>query len=283
LRKLHRKFYYRVLCRLEKHIYGNPGVVLAGVSWRTAEFLRSYFNRSDVDVIPNGVDTVAFSTAVRTARRAESRQNLALKDNDFVLLLIGNDWRTKGLPCVLEAMHLCRDLPLHLVVVGQDSARPYRSMAQQLGLANRCRWVSGSSDVAALYAAADIYVSPSLEDAFALPLLEAMACGLPVITSEQTGGSKIITNGEDGFVLTSPRDPIALGSLLRKLYEQAEIRHRVGNKAALTAQRYTWDRTAADTWKFLQSAGQNCKEAYDHEHPAQVKNAQRAESEHREA
>jgi len=101
------------------------------------------------------------------------------------------------------------------------------------------------------YAAADLYSGPSLHDSFALPPIEAMACGLPVITSVTNGGSQIITEGLDGFVLSDPQDSVALSQLITRLYEQPELRRTVGENAARTAQSYSWERNASGTWEFL--------------------------------
>ncbi len=104
------------------------------------------------------------------------------------------------------------------------------------------------------YAAADTYVGPSLEDAYGLPILEAMACGLPVIASARAGASEIVRHGENGFVLHDPEDSGELAGLLRSLYGDAALRERFAYEAARTAVRETWDRNAADTWEFLQHA-----------------------------
>ena len=117
--------------------------------------------------------------AARLARRTGARQRRVFCDEDFVLLLIGNDWRSKGLLTILEAMAALSLLPLRLLVVGNDSAESFRARAVQLGLQDRCRWEISSPDVLDFYAAADVYVSPSREDSFGLPVAEAMACGLP--------------------------------------------------------------------------------------------------------
>src|SRR5690242_16848119 len=109
-----------------------------------------------------------------------------------------------------------------------------------------------SANAIRLYAAADAYVSPTFEDAFALPPLEAMACGLPVITSINNGGSQIITEGVDGFIVTDPDDSIALANLLRRLARQPDLRNRVGENAAHTAKQYTWDRNAVAVWDLIQ-------------------------------
>jgi UDP-glucose:(heptosyl)LPS alpha-1,3-glucosyltransferase len=169
-----------------------------------------------------------------------------------VLLLIGNDWQSKGLPTILSAMAACPDLPFRLLVVGSDANERFYERAKSLGVYERCMWEHPQPDVIELYAAADVYVSPSREDAFALPPLEAMACGLPVITSINNGGSQIITEGLDGFIVAVADDSVALANLLRRLAMHPDLRSRVGENAARTAQQYTWDRNAAAVWEFIQ-------------------------------
>jgi UDP-glucose:(heptosyl)LPS alpha-1,3-glucosyltransferase len=254
-RRLHRRVYYSLLTWLERRIYTHSKVALAAVSQRTAALLNQYFHRQDVRVIPNGVDGTQFPPARRLALRAGARSRYNFLETDFVLLLIGNDWRNKGLSTVLAAMAASRELPLRVLVAGQDAMAPsFREVASSLGLSEKCRWETASVDAIDLYAAADAYVSPSLEDAFALPPLEAMACGLPVITSVNNGGSQIITENVDGFVLSDPNDAVALARHLRNLQEQPDLRLRIGDNARRTAQAYTWDRNASETWEFLKQA-----------------------------
>jgi glycosyltransferase involved in cell wall biosynthesis len=102
------------------------------------------------------------------------------------------------------------------------------------------------------YASADVYVSPTLEDAFALPPAEAMACGLPIITSDNNGGAEIVTSGEDGFVLDDPSDFLALAQILRRLMLDPELRRRIGENAVQAARKLTWDGAAAhirESWE----------------------------------
>ena len=247
--------YYSLLTWLERRIYSSSKVSLAAVSRRTASLLSQYFHRQDVHVIPNGVDTAQFSPAGRLALRDEARSRRKLLENDLVLLLIGNDWHTKGLSTVLPAMAACPEIPLCLLVAGQDPmARLFREAARSLGLSEKCRWEATPVDAIELYAAGDVCVSPSLEDSFGLPVLEAMACGLPVVTSVNAGVSELIRNGVDGFVLQDPRDSQALAELLRKLSASAELRNQIGEAASETARQWTWDRNAAAVFELLQKA-----------------------------
>ena len=253
LRRLHRRAYYATVAALERIVYANRKTRLAAVSRRTADLLARYFNRTDITVIYNGIDTVQFSVPARLAHRQGARYRHNFSDKEVVLLLIGNDWRVKGLPTILAAMAATRDLPLRLLVVGSDVPTSFQQSAQQLGIADRCRWESPRPDVIDFYATADIYVSPSLEDSFGLPVAEAMACGLRVITSKFAGVSELIQNERDGLILSDPSNAAVLSELLRGLHANAAARTTLGDAAAVAAQDWTWDRNATQIWQWLQS------------------------------
>ena len=241
-RAIHRHLYYRLISALERRIYPNPHVTLAAVSGLTAREVERRFGRKDVRVIPNAVDLEVFNPMARQNRRAEVRLYLRFEEKDFVLLLVGNDWKKKGLIYLFGAVARCPDLPLKVLVVGRDDRTLYLADIGRMGLDRSVRFVESSSDVVQFYAAADAYIGPSLIDAFALPPVEAMACGLPVVTSRNNGGSEIISNGVDGFVLEEPTDEDALAHLIQKLYNDADLCRRLGEAASRTVQQYTWAR-----------------------------------------
>ena len=253
-RSFHRRAYYRLVAGLERRIYADPKVSLAAVSRRTATLLREEFGRQDVRVIPNGVDTAQFSPSARLARRSEVRQRRKIQSDGFVLLLIGNDWRVKGIETIFRAMGKLRNLPVSLLVAGDDSPATFQETAKSLGILERCRFEPSRKDVLDFYAAADVYVSPSREDSFGLPVAEAMACGLPVITSPFAGVSEFIQNGMNGFVLRDARDEKELAGLLEQLFRDHDLRQRVGETAAASAVEWDWDKNAAAVWELLQEA-----------------------------
>jgi glycosyltransferase involved in cell wall biosynthesis len=253
-RRLHRRAYYALLARLERRSYADLAVSLVAVSQRTATLLNDYFHRKDVHVIPNGVDTAQFSPSARLALRAGARLRRKIQEVDFVLLLIGNDWRVKGLETVLRAVGALRELPILMIAAGDDSPDFFREAAKALGISDRCRFEPSREDVLDFYAAADLYVSPSREDSFALPVAEAMACGLPVITSMNAGVAELIHDGIDGFVLREPDDFQALVQLVDRLRADEVLRGNVGAAGAKAALPWTWDRNAADIWELLKGA-----------------------------
>ncbi|HKV23436.1 MAG TPA: glycosyltransferase family 4 protein [Candidatus Acidoferrum sp.] len=250
-RMAHRRLYYGLLAWMERSVYSDKEITLVAVSRRTCEMLKSRFRRRDALVVPNGVDTFHFSSIARTALREEARKRRNLSGEDCVLLFIGNDWRIKGLQTVLEAMASLPAAGLRLLIAGNDVAAPFRQNADRLGIGNRCLWEQSRPDVIDYYAASDIYVSPSCEDSFGLPVAEAMACGLPVITSALAGVSECVQDGVDGFVIQNPRNAGMLSEILRKLSENPDLRRNIGQAAERKIAHWNWDRHAAAMWEIL--------------------------------
>lgn len=244
LRGIHRRLYYHLLHFLERHIYTDPKVTLATVSQHTAAQIARYFRRNDVAVIPNGVDITVFNSEARARRRSEARQRWSVAPAEHVLLLIGNDWQNKGLAVLLEAAAQCAGFPLRVLVVGEEDPSPWGACVSRLGLAERVMFLPPASDVMDFFAAADIYVAPSLEDSFNLPALEAMACGLPVIVSTRAGVSEWIRDDVNGALLQVPENAAELASILRKLAGDPPAALRMGVAAAETAATLSWGRHA---------------------------------------
>lgn len=251
---IHRRLYYRLIMALERMVYPRPETRLVAVSQLVSRHLQEFFGRSDATVIPNAVDTDRFTPQVRAQRREIARATLHLSPEMFVLLMVGNDWAKKGLETLAHCLAECRDLPITLLVVGRDDPGIFLPLLDRLAVRDRVKFHPSTNKVENFYAAADLYASPALEDSFAMPPLECMACGLPVITSVNNGGSQSITDGLDGFVLVDPLDTAVLSALVRRLFEHPELRSRVGENAARTAQSYTWDSNARDIWDVLMSA-----------------------------
>jgi UDP-glucose:(heptosyl)LPS alpha-1,3-glucosyltransferase len=244
---------------LERRIYSDPRVRLAAVSKLVAAQLEKHFGRTDPVVIPNAVETAIFNSGARLARRSVSRQSLKLDDSDFVVLLIGNDWKKKGLDQLLRALAII-EIPIQLLVVGKDDPGLYRPALRQLRLEDRVRFLAPSADVLSFYAAADAYVAPSLEDAFGLPILEAMACGLPVIASVQAGASENVVDGETGFLLRDPMNHVELAELIRRLASDKSAARKIGAAAAQYVKAsVSWDHNVSATRKFLENASASRK------------------------
>ncbi|MFZ0639050.1 MAG: glycosyltransferase family 4 protein [Candidatus Acidiferrales bacterium] len=246
-RLLHRQLYYRLILKLERHIYRNPGVTLIVIARRVSDGLQRFYGRKNPSsVLYFGLDREIFNPQRRLELREVARRELRLGSDEFALLLIGNDWLNKGLPLLLEVMGRLRKLPLHLLVVGTDNPSPYQSTIRDNSLAGRIHFLPPRKDVEYYYAAADAYTGPSREDALPLPPAEAMACGLPVIVTSQCGVSEIIVDGEDGLIMQDAFNADDLAAKVRQLYENHALRQQLSEKAAETAQQYNWERSGRE-------------------------------------
>ena len=249
---LHRKLYYALIARLERRLYRNPRRSLILISGRTRVPLKSFYGRCEkFPVVYQGVDQKTFNPATRLSLREFARKSLRLSSGQFVLLLIGNDWKNKGLPVLLKAFRYLDAFPLQLLVVGQDNPSYYRELVQRNQGQVRVQFLPPRKDVEFYYAAADAYAGPSREDTFAQPPAEAMACGLPVITSATNGTSEIIDNGVDGFVMPDASDASELASLIRRIYEDPAMRESIGAKAAEKMRQFTWERNGREMTEIL--------------------------------
>jgi len=251
-RLLHRHLYYRLIVKLERRIYPNPKIDLNVISRRVSDGLQEFYGREGPSpVVHCGLDGEVFNPKRRLELRESARREFHLDAGQFTLLLIGNDWRNKGLVVLLDVMERLRELPLQLLVVGQDDPSPYESIIRAKSLANRIHFLPLRKDVEFYYAASDVYAGPSKEDAFGIPPLEAMACALPVIVSGRSGVSELVTHGVDGYILENPEQPEELAKLIASLYEDAPLRQRLSEKAAETARQYTWERSAREFGELL--------------------------------
>jgi glycosyltransferase involved in cell wall biosynthesis len=254
-RLIHRWLYYRLIISLERRMYTNPKTSLILIAKKTADDLKRHYGLTEpFPIVYIGLDKEIFNPELRRRMRPEVRGQLGLGDDKFVLVLVGNDWKKKGLVTLIEAMAELKGVPLILVVAGKDDSAPYQSRIRDLGLEEKVKFYPSRADVQWYYAAADVYVGPSLEDTFAQPPAEAMACGLPVITTATNGTAEIITDGVDGLILQDPNDVAGLAERVRLLYEHPELRESIAAQAAVTAGEYTWDRNGVEMRAIFASA-----------------------------
>ncbi len=151
-------------------------------------------------VIYSGVDTEKFSPASRDTFRDPMRQKYSIPLDAPVAVFVGSGFERKGLAAFLQALALNNNL--YGVVVGKDkhSAR-YVAMAKKLGIQDRVQFTGGVADTRPHYAMADVFVLPTIYEPFGLVCLEALACGLPVVTSTSAGAAELIVDGVNGYAV----------------------------------------------------------------------------------
>jgi UDP-glucose:(heptosyl)LPS alpha-1,3-glucosyltransferase len=184
--------------------------------------------RERIRVIPNAIDAQRLAVDDARARRARVRDRYGLRPDDLVALFVGHNFRLKGLYPLLEALALGRRRnlsarPIHLLVCGGGKLGPVRRWVDELGLADTIHLAGFMADVRDAYHAADFFVSPTYYDPCSLVVFEALACGLPVITTACNGAGELITAGDEGFVVSAPD---ALGELADDLEKMTNDEQR---------------------------------------------------------
>jgi UDP-glucose:(heptosyl)LPS alpha-1,3-glucosyltransferase len=152
------------------------------------------------------MDRFGFDPALRT----KSRQHLKLKPDEIALLFAGSGWERKGLLFAIQAMALCRNKRLRLLVAGRGNESFYKTKRLRFWLEDPVRFLGEVPDLVPVYAAADIFILPTIYDPFSNACLEALACGLPVITTRSNGFSEIIEDGVHGSIIEHASNLVGL-------------------------------------------------------------------------
>jgi glycosyltransferase involved in cell wall biosynthesis len=230
---LHRWRYRRVLSPLVRRFFA--------VSRTLADFLvrECRVPASRVRVIVNGVDIARFAPTADAPPRSAPGPTIGV--------LTRLDSR-KGLPYLVQATEQLRsDLPnIQLLIAGDGEERAtLERQARSLGLTERVVFTGAVTDPASFYRTLDLFVLPSLDEAFGLVLLEAMAAGLPVIGTRVGGVPEILEDGQQGL-LVAPADSRALAEAIRSLWGDPDRRKRMAEAARQHALRFDIGRTAKE-------------------------------------
>lgn len=244
-----------ILLSLEARIFGPGGTrVLTVNSDRVGDEIRRHYGTAveRIRLIRNGVDLARFHPDRRREFRGGARARLGLGPEPVALLFAGSGFERKGLrSLILGAAEYARrrgTRPLEILVAGKGDPRPYQRLARSVGLGPAPRFLGLWTRLDELHAAADAFVLPTLYDPAANATLEAMASGLPVITTRMDGASEIIEPGRSGIVLEDPADRAALADALSALAEPT-AREIMGREARRVAEAYPLARIARETLK----------------------------------
>ena len=191
-----------------------------------------------------------------TVTRTMARRMLELPLDQPLLLFVANDYKRKGLDALLQALKL---LPpeVQLAVAGKPGAAPrYVTLARELGLESRVHFLGTQSDLVPAYRAANCLVHPTLEDTYAMVVLEAMTHGLPVVVSGPVhcGISRELHDGQEALLLHDPRNSADLARLVRTLLGDEALADRLRGQGLAFAQAHTWERAAIEYETLYQQA-----------------------------
>jgi UDP-glucose:(heptosyl)LPS alpha-1,3-glucosyltransferase len=217
------------------------------VSHMVKEHLQQYHHvpRARIHVIPNAIDADRLKVNHPGAVRCAFRNKAGLLPGDLVGLFVGHNFALKGLKPLLLALAERQRLdpsarPVHLLVCGGGNIPPYRRLANRLGLAGTVHWIGYAPDIRACFHASDFFVLPTYYDPCSLVVFEALACGLPVITTVCNGAGEVMTDGREGYILTAPD---ALGEMIGALDRMTDdaVRLEMSANAARLGREQSFD------------------------------------------
>jgi UDP-glucose:(heptosyl)LPS alpha-1,3-glucosyltransferase len=199
-----------------------------------------------IHVVPNAIDPERVLVSQPGAVRCAFRNRLGLEPSELVGLFVGHNFALKGLKPLLLALAARRHTEragrmIHLLICGSGEARPYKELAHRLGIGDAVHFLGFHPDIRACYASSDFFVQPTYYDPCSLVVLEALACGLPVITTAQNGASELMADGREGYILTAPHSQGELVAALRHLTndnkrrEMATLAARLGREQTFGA------------------------------------------------
>ena len=214
------------------------------VSERIRDDLERHYGRKDgVRVVYHGVDLDTFHPRVRECYRDEVRLELAIAPGECMALYAGN--LQKGAAAAIRAT--ARVSGVRLVLVSGSNPVADRSVAQAEGVTDRVSFRPFSKQIERFFAAADVLIFPTLFDAYGMVISEAMASGLPVITSRAAGAAELIDHGQSGWLTADSWNVDQIAEGLRALVQRPDLRSRIGAAARAAIEKHTWDRAAAQT------------------------------------
>jgi UDP-glucose:(heptosyl)LPS alpha-1,3-glucosyltransferase len=254
---------HQMILALERRYYSSPRpqTILCTSAQDLADLTTYYgVDARRCRVMPNGYDPAIFNTQRRAAERSAARSRLGLTDGDISVLFVANELHRKGFGALIEAFQQA-DIPAgRLDVVGRVAETNYRTRIERLGLSDRIRWHGSTNDVFRFYAAADVMVLPTQYEPFGIVIVEALASGLPVITSRLAGASSAVADGDNGRLLSDPTDVAELAGCLREVADPA-VRNTWAGRAAAGAEPFGWPRIFAEVEEVLRNTVQSRQDA----------------------
>jgi len=211
-----------------------------------SEMVRRHFEHyydipaDRVSVLHAAIDPERFDAPDRFKRRAEERANWSVADSTPCGVFLAMNYRLKGLePLLRSLVYLPENQPFTLAVVGSPKTGPWEQLARGLGVSHRVRFLGFRPDPQNAMFAGDFLIHPTFYDPCSLVVLEALACGLPVITTTSNGASELFTDGREGILIDDPHKHRHLAAAISKMCDPA-FRSPAGPLARQAAQRWTF-------------------------------------------
>ena len=247
--------YHRVQMMVERQAFRSPGLkrVIAVSNFVRDDLIREFGLAPEKTLtIYNGVDLERFRPATGPSERAAIRQKFAVPSSARVVAFVGNGFARKGLGFLIEAWPLVAGGAFLMVAGADRQTDKFARRARALNVGTRIVFTGPQPNVETIFHAADAFAMPSLFEPFGNVVMEAMASGLPPMTSAFSGVAEIIPPSMRGFRVENPND---VGEVALRLGALFDAPASLGAEARATAEKFTWTRYAEELNALIGSIG----------------------------
>jgi UDP-glucose:(heptosyl)LPS alpha-1,3-glucosyltransferase len=234
---------HRSFLALDRYQYQRQPLLVVAISEMVRHHFEHYYqlDPTNLRMVRIAIDLDRFDECDRPRRRLESRERWGLSPEHTVALFAGMNYRLKGLEPLLRAVALLpAESSFRLLVAGSPETAPFERLSRRLGIAERVRFAGYCADMRNGYFAADFFVHPTFYDPCSLVVLEALACGLPVITSRHNGAAEVMRPPREGYVIDDPHNLEKLAGAMKQLLDPAR-RAACAQAARRTAAQWTFE------------------------------------------
>lgn len=247
---------HRTILSIERRLYESGQVRrVITQSKLDTRLLTEYFRipADRIRRIPNGVNMTVFRPEAKS-HRAEIRKQWKIDADEPLLIFASMDFRRKGLDTLLLSLSRLKSIS-KLLVLGDGDIGRYQKQANDLGLERHVIFAGRQAGIERFYGAADLFVLPTIYEPFPNVNLEAMACGLPVITTKTAGGADIVVPGENGWLIDDAWAVDQLTEAITQFFQlSAADRNRMSQCCSETARKFTVEENALQTVRVLEEA-----------------------------
>jgi UDP-glucose:(heptosyl)LPS alpha-1,3-glucosyltransferase len=209
---------------------------------------------TDVHVLPSAIDPDRFAAEDRPKRRIEERERWGIANDETIGLFVAMNYRLKGLTPLIRSLAVVpKTHRFRIAVVGSPKFAKYERLAHQLGVGDRVKFLGFRADPRDAYFASDFLVHPTFYDPCSLVVLEALCCGLPVITTRYNGASELMTPPNEGLVIDDPHNHRSLGAAIAKLLDPA-TRSACASAARQTARKWSFEQHYQQLMQYFRQA-----------------------------
>lgn len=234
---------------LRRYLYSGlkkAGRIIADSEWTKKDIIRAFgINEDKIRVIPLGVDTQVF----KVMDKIECRKRMNLPLNKKIILNVAIEKWRKNIPGLIKAFAIVKEkIPETILVRVGKPIRKTLNLIEDLRLKNSVIYFDGISEeqLVWIYNSADVFAFPSFYEGFGLPCLEAMACGIPVVSSNATSLPEVV--GDSGIMI----DPYSIDEIageISKVLSNSDLHNSLSKKGLQRIGKFQWKNTAIQTEK----------------------------------